>query len=93
MTISSVLVDAKAEAQSGVLLETAAAAARIHVKGQTLSKWRIRNFGPPFLRISSKIFYRVADLDAWLEQCRVVPSELKPRPSAPRRSHHKRAVA
>jgi len=30
-----------------------------------------RTQGPPFYRIGRRIFYRIADLDAWMEQHRV----------------------
>ena len=76
----------------GNLLE-AEAAAYVGVKSQTLAKWRIRNFGPPFLRLSSKIFYQIEDLNTWVQSCRVVPTELKPKAIAPRRSHHKHKAA
>lgn len=33
----------------------------------TLKKWRATGDGPPYVRVGSKIVYRPADLDAWLE--------------------------
>ena len=31
----------------------------------TLSRWRTENIGPPFQRIGGRVFYAVADVEAW----------------------------
>lgn len=33
----------------------------------TLNQWRVRREGPPFLKIGSKVLYRVSALDKYLE--------------------------
>jgi hypothetical protein len=35
--------------------------------------------GPPYVRIGRTIVYRISDLDAWLEEHRVVPRERQAR--------------
>lgn len=40
----------------------------------TLSKWRIRGKGPAFLKMGGKVFYRKADLDAFINGSRVDPA-------------------
>lgn len=34
----------------------------------TLSQWRHRGEGPPFLRMGRKIAYRIETLDSWLRE-------------------------
>lgn len=48
-------------------LDTLHSAEYTGVARATLKKWRATGDGPPYVRIGSKIVYRVADLDAWLE--------------------------
>lgn len=45
----------------------------------TLTKWRFRNRGPAYLKTCGSISYTLADLQAFLSQSRIVPSE---RPAA-----------
>lgn len=50
-------------------LSNEAAATYIGIRPQTLSKWRCTSrFRIPYLRVGSRVFYRVVDLDAWLAQ-------------------------
>lgn len=52
-------------------LNVADAAKYLGLKPSTLNDWRTQNRGPVFLRLGSAIRYRVADLDAFLEQSTV----------------------
>lgn len=55
-------------AEAGGLLDTAAAAAVLGVRPQTLAEWRTNGRGPRFIRVSARrIRYRRTDLDAWLD--------------------------
>ena len=67
------------------LLTEPEVAERLITKPQTLQKWRCRGRGPAFLKLSGKIRYRSDDIDAFIEQSRVVPGEAK-------RSRRKRAA-
>jgi hypothetical protein len=49
------------------LLTTAEAAAYMRLKPQTLAKWRSHGKGPSFVQLGGKVFYRVAELDAYVE--------------------------
>lgn len=44
---------------------------RIAVSEQTLACWRMRGFGPPFLKIGRFVRYSLEDVEAWLESNRV----------------------
>lgn len=46
----------------------------------TLAVWRHEGRGPPYLRVGNRILYSGADLNAFLDACRVEPTE-KPRNS------------
>jgi hypothetical protein len=41
----------------------------VGVKRKTLQEWRRLGIGPKFLRVSNRIFYRYADLIAFLTTC------------------------
>jgi hypothetical protein len=60
-------------------LSEAEAANMLDMEPQTLSKWRQRCYGPAYLKLGGKVSYRSIDLDAWVEQCRIVPTEIKPK--------------
>ena len=64
------------------LTEKQAAKVLDPIRPETLAKWRQRRKGPPFLKLGGKVFYLQTDIDAFLEQSRVVPSELPPRKRA-----------
>jgi hypothetical protein len=63
----------------GVLLPEQAAADLLHAKKQTMRAWRVRRKGPPFYKLNGRILYKREDLETWIEGCRVVPGEMKPR--------------
>ncbi len=49
-------------------LDSNAAADYIGVSRTTLPTWRcLKRYSIPFLRVGRKIYYRVDDLDRWLE--------------------------
>jgi hypothetical protein len=41
-------------------------ARRIGIKEKTLRNWRTRGVSPPFLKLGSRVVYRVSDVEAWL---------------------------
>jgi excisionase family DNA binding protein len=47
------------------------AAAYLAMSSHTLRAWRARGGGPAFHKLGRSVRYRVADLDRWLESCRV----------------------
>lgn len=62
---------AQAAAAGGPALAPAAlgnaqAALYVGVAPGTLANWRARGEGPSYVRVGTRIVYRVADLDAWL---------------------------
>ncbi len=50
-------------------------AAQLRVKPQTLASWRASGRGPEFVKIGRGVFYRRADIAAWLGQQRRKPTE------------------
>ena len=44
------------------------AATYLRVPVSTLRYWRLRNEGPASFRIGRRVAYRLADLDAWLDE-------------------------
>jgi excisionase family DNA binding protein len=61
------------------LLTEQIAAELLHLKKQTLRAWRVRRKGPPFYKLNGRILYKREDLEAWIEQCRIVPGERRSR--------------
>jgi excisionase family DNA binding protein len=55
---------------SGQLLLADEAAERLRVAKQTLARWRVEGQGPPFIRLGSRVLYRVADVDAYIAEHR-----------------------
>lgn len=51
----------------------------VGVKVKTLQNWRQLRRGPAFLKVGSRVFYRRADLDRYLDSC-VVETNLQERP-------------
>ena len=49
------------------LLDTEAAAAYVPLSGRTLERYRVTGEGPVYLKVGRRVFYRVRDLDRWLE--------------------------
>ena len=48
-------------------LTTSELAKRLRLKPQTVRLWRMRGYGPPYVRVSSRcIIYRAEDVDAWM---------------------------
>ncbi len=50
-----------------MLLSTNDAAELLGLAPKTLRNWRVRGFGPPFLRLGSRVKYRESDLQRFLE--------------------------
>jgi predicted site-specific integrase-resolvase len=48
------------------------AARYLGVASQTLHNWRHSRKGPNYIKLGSKVIYRLVDLDAYLESRRVV---------------------
>jgi hypothetical protein len=58
------------------LLSPKEAARYLHVQRRTLDTWRYRKSYPlPYIPIGSKIFYKLADVLAFIESRRVVPGK------------------
>jgi hypothetical protein len=55
------------------LLTQESAAAYVGVKPPTLASWRHFGKGPPYIKVGRSAFYKVADLEAWLNQQAVIP--------------------
>lgn len=59
----------------GELLTSDQAAERLHVQAATLRSWRHRGTGPAYVKVGRKVFYRPADLEAFLEAGLVQPAK------------------
>lgn len=60
------------EAPADQNLNTAQAAKYLGIKKGTLDTWRSREaYGIPYFRIGSRVRYRRADLDAWLQSRKI----------------------
>jgi excisionase family DNA binding protein len=59
-----------AEEAAERLLIADEAAERLRVAKQTLARWRVEGQGPPFIRLGSRVLYRVADVDAYIAEHR-----------------------
>ena len=51
---------------SGRLFDPHEASAYLRIAKQTLARWRCYGLGPRFVRIGGRIFYDIADLDAFI---------------------------
>ena len=49
------------------LLDTAEAAVYLRLATQTLAKWRRQGRGPSFVRLGGSVFYRLSELDQFIE--------------------------
>jgi predicted DNA-binding transcriptional regulator AlpA len=49
------------------------AAVLIGVKPTTLAMWRHKGKGPRYLKIGRSCFYRVSDIETWLDQQAIIP--------------------
>ena len=49
------------------LLDTAEAAVYLRLAKQTLAKWRSQGRGPSFVRLGGSVFYRLSELDQFIE--------------------------
>lgn len=38
---------------------------RGQVAAATLSTWRSRNLGPPYVKVGGRVLYKTADVEAW----------------------------
>jgi predicted DNA-binding transcriptional regulator AlpA len=61
------------------ILTEAEAAKKIDAEPQTLRKWRARRKGPPYLKLGGKVRYSLADIEKFIQESRVVPSDRKRR--------------
>lgn len=48
------------------LISTAELAKRLNLTMQTLAQWRLRGFGPPFVKAGSRVMYDAADVAEWI---------------------------
>ena len=49
-------------------LTTKEAAALLRMQPQSMRRWRWAGGGPPFVKLSNRVLYRVADVEAWLAE-------------------------
>ena len=66
----------------GTTLTEREAASYVALSSHTLRAWRARGGGPVYHKLGRSIRYRVADLDTWLQTCRVPVSGSQRRPGA-----------
>lgn len=57
------------------LLTTQQAADHLKVSYSTLNRWRALGLGPAFIRVGKQPRYRVCDLDDYLENHKIEPSD------------------
>lgn len=55
-------------AEQDQLLTPGEVSARLTIPEGTLSQWRHRSVGPPYLKIGKHVRYRESDCEAWLAQ-------------------------
>lgn len=58
---------APSECPTSPFLTNAEAAALIRLSRRTLDSWRCAGRGPRFLRLGSRVVYRLTDVLAWIE--------------------------
>jgi hypothetical protein len=61
------------------LLTEAEAAKMLIAEPGTLRKWRARKRGPIYTKLSGKVRYALADIEKFVRESRVIPSERKRR--------------
>jgi hypothetical protein len=42
-------------------------AAMVRITMQTLAIWRVKGYGPPFVKFGRKPFYRIDDIKVWMD--------------------------
>ena len=47
----------------------------------TGASWRYQGKGPPFLKVSNRVFFRGEDLNVFLDDCRVDPAYKRRQPA------------
>jgi excisionase family DNA binding protein len=55
-------------------LTVAEVAERLRIPVATLRDWRVDGKGPAAFKFEGQVRYSAADLDAWIEACRVGPT-------------------
>ena len=50
------------------LLTPPQTAKRLNITTWTLTKWRTKGQGPPFVKVGRAVRYREADLDKWIQE-------------------------
>lgn len=50
-----------------LLKNTEAAAEYLGTAESTLANWRSAGRGPKYLKLGAKVYYRLADLDSWMQ--------------------------
>jgi len=65
-----------------MFVDTGGASAIYEISKSTLTKWRLRGYGPPFAKLGSAVRYDTDKFDAWVEaQTRRSTSETPPKPA------------
>ncbi len=60
--------------ESDSLIDTRSAAQLLAMSEDTLKAWRTRKVGPPYRKINGAVRYVRSELEAYLEEVRVNPS-------------------
>lgn len=53
--------------QGDLLIAAAQTPKYLGIQRQTLARWRCEGFGPPWIAVGRRIFYRSSDLKDWLD--------------------------
>jgi predicted DNA-binding transcriptional regulator AlpA len=62
-------------ADQSQLLTTAEAATYLRMAAHTLTRWRSQGKGPSFVRVGGSVFYRVTELEAYIERSVTAPEK------------------
>jgi len=53
-----------------ILVDEKAMAAQLGVQTKTCQMWRLRGYGPPFIKVGRLVKYLESDIQAWIESQR-----------------------
>jgi predicted DNA-binding transcriptional regulator AlpA len=53
------------------MIDTAGASEQTGIPARTLGQWRYLSVGPPYYKLGRRVYYSIAEIDAWLAARRV----------------------
>ena len=62
------------QSNANTLVASVPAARKLHSSPATLSTWRSLGKGPKYVKIGGRVFYRLGDLDAFIDASVVDPA-------------------